>query len=506
MTNPYCQTLGIAVPDLAAVKDHSEANTYSLLIAALLERGEAMTLAQVARRFAAAGVASEAQALASLQRSRPARPPVYRDGDRYALDPRDDEADLWAFRLGLRPPKATPLRVVRPEPPPLPGPEVPLTVDELREAWKGLPLFGSWSNRRVAVAVLDAHRGPLRPEEAVAFVASVTRWQCRDAEEHQLGRRGSPVRVREDGSWELVPGHEAVAAARRAVRERLAQVRKWEALRPDPAVIEAQKRAYERRRAARAAELAGLRRVVLRAFPAGSPEAVVLVDAGARSLQTYGKEDFGALRESLAGYDVIGAEGVRPLLASLGFDPGDRRLAELGPPQKSKTLNRRGKILKITTALLARGSCAIPRPFGDEGKLRGYLRDGETARFHQRLEADARSLFALYEYGRLHGAVRLQWGFLDEMLPVPWVHRDESRLFDLKRQAASEERPLEVVEGFAPSWSDPWARARRCYVERDSDGFTLWLVDKTGRVLDDRSVQAARLEDEGHGGSEGERT
>jgi hypothetical protein len=44
---------------------------------------------------------------------------------------------------------------------------------------------------------------------------------------------------------------------------------------------------------------------------------------------------------------------------------------------------------------------------------------------HRRLEADAKALLALYQYGRLHGAVRLRWGFLDEMIPAPWVHRDE---------------------------------------------------------------------------------
>ena len=38
---------------------------------------------------------------------------------------------------------------------------------------------------------------------------------------------------------------------------------------------------------------------------------------------------------------------------------------------------------------------------------------------------------ALYEYGRLHGAVRLRWGFLDERISAPWVHRDEPTLYDL---------------------------------------------------------------------------
>jgi hypothetical protein len=60
-----------------------------------------------------------------------------RDGDHYALDPHDAEADLWAFRLGLKRPKVASLRVIRPEveqrPPP--SPERPLSVADLEEAW-----------------------------------------------------------------------------------------------------------------------------------------------------------------------------------------------------------------------------------------------------------------------------------------------------------------------------------------------------------------------------------
>ena len=58
------------------------------------------------------------------------------------------------------------------------------------------------------------------------------------------------------------------------------------------------------------------------------------------------------VRERLEGCDVIAALGVRPLLRALAFDPGARSLAELGPPQKSKKLNRRERTLQITTPLL----------------------------------------------------------------------------------------------------------------------------------------------------------
>jgi hypothetical protein len=80
-TNPYCEALGIQVPSLEAAKSSPDANYYSLLIVALLERGEPITLEEAAKRFEEAGVAPADRALASLKRCRPGRPPIYRDGD-----------------------------------------------------------------------------------------------------------------------------------------------------------------------------------------------------------------------------------------------------------------------------------------------------------------------------------------------------------------------------------------------------------------------------------------
>jgi Zn-dependent protease len=132
-----------------------------LLLVALLERGEPMTLDDVAARFAAAGVAlTAADALASLKRCKPARAPIYRDGDRYALDPHDDEVSFWLFRLGLRPARVPLLKAMGPGPSPMPSPGDPVTVASLNEAWRdGVP--NTWSAQRVAVAVLDAHDGAM---------------------------------------------------------------------------------------------------------------------------------------------------------------------------------------------------------------------------------------------------------------------------------------------------------------------------------------------------------
>jgi hypothetical protein len=492
LTNPYCEALRIRIPVLDEVKDHPEASAYSLLIVALLERGWPLTLAEVAERFARAGVAPYDAALRSLQRCRPARAPVYRDGDRYALDPHDHDVDLWAFRLGLRPPRVASRPPAPAVPPPLPGPEVPLTVAELDEVWRDANLYG-WSAQRVALCVLDAHREPLTPAEIVAFVSARTKWHLLSEGSAKYWRRGAPIRPLEEGGWAVEPGHPALRPARQALRDRLTLLRRWAALRPDPAAVKDLMRAAEERRAAHGAELARLRRVLAHAFPSEAPRAVVLVDVAARELTTYTADDLPQVRKRLDDFDVIIAVEVRPLLRALQYDPGGRRLAELGPPQKSTKLNRRGRTLKITTALLVWGSCGIGRPFGDEERLRRYLATGQTAKLHRRLEADAKALFALYEYGRLHGAVRLRWGFLDETIPAPWVHRDETRLYGLVRDARDLDAELEVVIGSAPGWKDPWARARRCRAVSDGTTYGVQLVDEEGAVIADRDVQLARL-------------
>lgn len=162
----------------------------------------------------------------------------------------------------------------------------------------------------------------------------------------------------------------------------------------------------------------------------------------------------------------------------LNVEAGERRLAELGPPQRTKQVNRRGRTLTITSTLLAQGSCGISRPYGDDRTLREYMRRGEPTKLRRRLEADAKSLYALYQYGRLHGAVRLRWGFLDEMLPAPWVHRDEPMLHQLLKEAYTRRVPLDVVVGSAPGWADPWSRVRRVFPATEAWGWPSRLVDE----------------------------
>lgn len=487
----YAEVLGVKAPSLEAVKDHRQANTYSLMIVALLKRGGPMTLAEVADRFAQAGIQPAADAHRSLKRCRPARPPIYRSGELYELDVHDDELDLWLFRLGLRGPKAPPLKVVRREPEPLPDPEVPLTAAEIQEAFRDAHLY-SWSPQRLAIAVLEAHGRPMRGTDVVNQLDQLNCNHLMRVEVAELWR-AMAIHVGADGRWTLVPDHPAVRSARKAVRERLQAVRRRKAQRIDPAVQKVYQRKFEERRAAHAAELSRLRRVLLYTFPDEAPQAVSLVNVTTCELTTWIGAELKDLPSQLARFDLIGAIGVRQLLRELAFDPGERHLAELGPPKQSHRLNRRGRTLGITTELLIRGSCGIPRPFSDPEKLRLYLHTSQTARLGRRLEADLKSLFALYRYGRLHGACRLRWGFVDEMIALPWVHRDEPVFRDLMRAALERGVEMDVVAGRAPAWEDPWARSFRCRVVPGHYSWELFLVDGNGVAVDERDVQLAKL-------------
>jgi len=493
--NAWCEILSIAVPSLRSVRGHPEANTFALLLVALLERGEPMTLEDVARRFKEAGIASAPDALRSLKRCRPARPPVYRDGDRYEVDPYSDELDLWAFRLGLRPPE-----VGAPPPPPsgesapLPDPEHPLTPEELDEAFRDAYVW-NWSALRMAMAVLDAHGGRL-PEHRI--FESLDRMGTRHALRADAPGlwRGRGVTVAEDGDWVLDPADPSIPAMRAAVRKRVKTARRHRASRPDPAVQEARQRAWKERRQAHAAEMAALRRAVLYAAPFpgpdGRPAAVTLLDVASREATTWIGDEVAAVEAALASYDVVAALDVRPLLRSLGVEPRARRLADLSPPQKSFRAPS-GRTVKITAEMLVRGSCGIPRPFADVATLRRMMEGADHARLRRRMEATARSLLALYEYGRLHGAVRVRRRGLDETFRVPWVHRVETRLYGLMQEAAEGAGWMEVVLRPTRTEEDPWAEAELCRVVPWPG--TRWrrLVGVDGYAVDERDVQRARV-------------
>lgn len=490
VSNDWCRILETETPKLEQVVGHREANTFALLLVALLERGAPMTLAEVAARLAEVGYGGEAWVLRSLQRCKPGRPPLYREGERYHLDPHAREAGFWVRRLDLRPP---PEKLPRRAAEPVPGPEVPLSEDDLDEAFTNAGIY-AWSVRRLALAVLEASGGPRAPAEIIAAIARRTKHHALAPDPAKLRPTGAPLVVLSDGRWAIGEGaDEALQAVRGAVRKRVAEARARAAKLPDPARVAEQRAEAARAQAAHQAARAAMSRALVVAFPPRRPQAAALLDVEKREISTFVGEELRELRARLAHYAIIGAIEVRALLDALGVEPGDRELAELGPAQKSKRLNRSGRTLKITTALLIQGSCNISRPFGDPEKLAEYLAEGDLTKLRRRMEADVKSLYALYQYGRLHGVVRLRWGFLEDAVAAPWADDDGTQLYDLMQAATAQGVPLEVVVGTAPGWSEPWARVRRAHVVPDERGWSSELVGDDGLLIPRSEVQSARL-------------
>ena len=211
----WCRILGIDRPTLEEVTNQPDANTFARLIVVLLEHGEPTTLEAAAERFEAAGIATRKAALLALKRCRPARPPVYRDGDRYYLDPHDADLDLWCFRLGLRPARVQP-RVDEPasEPrAPLPGPDVALQLDEIREVLSQ-PGCTQWSNQRLIVATLDASDEPLSLDQVRDALSQHGAPWAGKIDLAFFRRRNSPIDVLDDGRLALGSRSATAAAVR----------------------------------------------------------------------------------------------------------------------------------------------------------------------------------------------------------------------------------------------------------------------------------------------------
>ncbi len=374
MPNAYCDACGIPVPRLADVVGRPDAKPYALLLTALLENGRALMMPEVEDCFVAAGVGDRATVARALKRCRPDRPPVYRHGDYYHLDPYDDELSLWAFRLGLRPSRAV---------------DVP---------------------------------------------------------------PGTP----EDEAFEI---RSRAAAARRLANQRM---------------------------------MAGLRRAVVRGFPADAPEALVVLDVDGGHVRRWSGEGLAEAIVHLYGYDVWAGEELRPLLEGLGIEHGGRRLHELRPPQKTVQVGGGGKVLPIATALLLSSCCGIRRKWGDPAPAHKLLDAGKHDRLLDRLEGEVRALAALYQYGRLLGQVRVRNRSVDERFRVAYARTDEWRIHDYLSRAARMEQPLEVMAAPAKTDdSDPWAGAEWCAV-LESPGFRPGLVTSRGASIDPYDVQRMR--------------
>jgi hypothetical protein len=461
---PYWQRLGIERPSPAPLVGQPGTKLLHLLVVALIEYGGPAPLDVLAARLAELGVGSASGDLPlSLKKAWHGLPPIVREPNGWlALDLASPELQPLLFSLNLRGPRAVVAPLPDTAPPPARDVDEPLSEEEVEAAFRDAHL-SAWSSVRQAAALLDAVGRPMPLFEVEGRLASFTAHRARLRADALRWWPTDLVRQTGEGLLVLNRDSDGLRPMRRAVRK-LAQrtlVARWRSQAEESAWREREHKlaqvAIDEVRAA-----LKLRHAVVHVAPAeGAIGAATLIDVATRGITSWWGEGIEQLSAAIGTYDVVAALDPRGTLRRLGLEPDRWRLADLRPPQKTKRLNRAGRALTLTASLIITSTTGLTRPLSDPVLLAGQVARNDSARVLRRLESDAKALFALYQYGRLHRSVRLRWGFLDEDLPVTWATAADRHVSDLLREAGATGRPVDLVLGAAPAWTEPWSRARR---------------------------------------------
>ena len=368
-------------------------------------------------------------------------------------------------------------------------------LDETAAKWLPQPL----SRRRLLALVLEAHGTPLTLDAAAAELSRLEgrAVSVRDVLNSVRGQPG-PLRLGGDGCVALLPGDPSLRSARRLLRGVLRRQREAKA---QAANIERRSAQYAAERAREVEQTrlwyARARIAVIRwVADGGRIIGAAAFDPAAGAFADFGRPDAEAsLRAVLERIDLVLALRPRELFERLGVSPGPRRLVDLSPPQKTLTINRAGRQLRLTPQGILSSSLGGSFRLATEEELRKLARNGRAGALGRRLHGDLKALWRLYEYGCAHGYVRLRWGFLDELLPVAWNVGALPRLHETLVEAARQGAWVELVTRSAPGWEDPWSRA---WLARPfgADRWTAVIADGHGgteplRVAEIFAVRAA---------------
>ncbi|MBI4864579.1 MAG: hypothetical protein HY815_30635 [Candidatus Riflebacteria bacterium] len=460
----WCDVLGIAPPSPDDIlRSGRSVNLHQLMVVALLERGTPATLEELAaqlRRAGAGRLTRHGDLEESIVKAWKGGLPIYRTlAGAYALDLYCTELRivLRDLRVDVSPPgpQAIPDRGVDPAPvEPGPGPDVPLSEEEVDAALRGISLI-SFSLKRAVAALIDSAGRPLATPELVRRLKALNVFYLH--EEKLLGMSGSDLLMScEDGLLELVTEGEALAAMRKAVRS------------IGIPAMQRRRRAEEERLAFEAADRARAERVRVRALrpdpprravvhftgEPGAPLQVAVVDAASLQITLLENPDARSLRSALERFEEIAGHRVHGPAEWSGL-VDERRCIELMPAGRT-TRSRAGRAVALSLAKVCRASV----------NFRADPADPERAPFRARLAVDperltreALALTALLRYGLLHEGVRVARGATGAELPVWWPGKRDPRLREILELARDERRRLElsVVDRFEP-WR-PFARS-----------------------------------------------
>jgi hypothetical protein len=479
-SNRYCARLHIPVPDLDVVAAQPETSLFQLIVAALLERGGPMTFDEIVARVERVTLPprfARDDLRAGLKMAWHGRPPVVHDtGGRLALDLLF--RDWWYVLARMEPERRRP----RPSPPAFTQPpdDVPLSAEEVDAAFRDHG-FGNCSPMRQAAAILEAAGHPLTLDEINARLADLSRHAYAIRQETVASWRRDLVLADASSAMRINPASQDIPAFRRAIRQMaLARLRieaenEWRT-----AAWEKSPEGAERRdRKHRDAEEARTARRALVHIARGTDGHLVgaaVVDAQARTIERLrvaggpglpalsaveGKPGtYEELEAALASYDLLAGVDLRSSLRALGLDPERWWLAELRPVDRTHRPDER-KSVPVTLDACIRATTGARRRLTNAAEWTRLADKGRPA-LNARIEDETRTLFAFYEYGRLHGGVRVRARPEDPcLLAVSWAIAGDPHLYRIVDAAERRWSPVDVVIGTPPDLADPWARSRR---------------------------------------------
>jgi hypothetical protein len=504
--NWYCQHLGIPVPIIEDVAGRPEVTLFQLVVMALLERGGPMTVGEIAARLDRASLPARLARpdfVVAVKKAWHGQPPLVRDGDeRIALDMLSSEFRHITFVAGLRP------SVLRPGPAELrlPNDDEPLSQAEVTAAFSERSLE-VYSSIRRAAAVLEAWGNPQTLDEINARLRSLTDYGGRIDATTIRAWRTDLVAVDPNGSLRLNPASSQVCTLRRDIRRMAAPRLRASAERRDSRVrlLERERQRLEEERDLMA-QASQIRRALLHIVPPGQQaRAAVVIDlsrsvsekreqAPGSDVQVFVGDQLLKLADRLGEFDFLAGVDLRIWLRAIGLDPERWLLAELRPMQRTFRPAEQSAVPVTLPAVVqaTTGVARVPADAATWGRLLDPKRLHDVA---GRLATEARALCLLYEYGALHGGVRVRTRPGDRLLPVEWGLAGDPDVHSVLDAAMRARAAVDLVIHAPRDSADPWKHAVQADI---ADRMGQHLVIRTAGGLQSLSmadIHAVRVAD-----------
>ena len=495
--NRYCRRLGLGVPDLDTAVKTPDVTIAQLMALAVLEAGGPLTLQAIAERLQRLVLPPRLQSaghLASLRKAWHGQPPLVRDASdgRFYLNLLAYHDIRWlAYVAGC-----FGVPFTRPEPAvfQLPADSVPLSQADVEAAFRDRTLYGYSSVRRAAAMLEAAGGGPQSLDALNAGLAALSDYGAGIDDRAVRLWKSDLVLIGPDGLLHLNAASPHLPALRRDIRRmaapRLRQQAEAERLRAWRAEHEVVRDEEEQHAVA---EARSVRRALVHIVTVdGLPRAAAVIDAGPRAQRLFLDTSMGDLPACLDAFDFLAGVDIRSSLRSVGVDPDRWWLAELRPTQRTfRPSDQRPVAVGLSTIVHATtGTGGVP---ADVAVWKRLLAGRSASRLASRLEAEAQALFALYQFGALHGGVRVRRRTDERLLPVSWSLHGDPDFEAFVRASIRRWVPVDIVIGPATGLADPWAGASTVtIVERDLH--ILFVRDgEDVRAIDPADVHAIRL-------------